>query len=141
MHTLNLIDSEVFMVVASVSDIDWRLGIVAPVTEMTAQAIPINQAIENGTAAAFWSTLLTIGIFLLVALRGTTFLSRQLMRPIQGLVYATQQMADGNLAIWVPQRGAEDCPGSAQQPCRWKPAHPHRPAPLTLCVFALKQRL
>lgn len=96
-HTLETLSGPAFLVVATVPEIDWRLGIMAPVADVTAQAAPVTAAIQAGTTATFWSTLLTIGGFLLLALLGVLMLSRQVTHPIARLVAATQQMAAGDL--------------------------------------------
>ncbi len=107
-RTMELHGQQVFLSIAPVPGIDWRLGIVTPVDEVTAQAATVAAAVQTGTRLTLQSALLTMGAFLLVALFGILLFSYRLTRPITALVKATEHMAAGSLDTRVMPRSLDE---------------------------------
>lgn len=88
---------EIFLATATVGDLGWRLGFVAPIDEVTAQSETVARAIQQGTARTLNSTLATLGVFFVAALVGAVAFSYRLTRPIASLVDGTRTVASGDL--------------------------------------------
>jgi signal transduction histidine kinase/CheY-like chemotaxis protein len=91
-----------FFAYAPLPNLNWSLVIAAPENEVTAQSEAVSTSIRSGTDKTVQSTLLAISAFFLVALIGTTLLSRRLTRPIAALVAGTRRVAVGDLDITIP---------------------------------------
>jgi signal transduction histidine kinase/DNA-binding response OmpR family regulator len=93
---------QMFLAYAPLNNVGWSLGIVAPVNEVTAQSASVGAAIRQGTDDTVRSTLLTMGIFFLLALLSIALLSRRLTQPITALVAGTRAVASGDLNVTIP---------------------------------------
>ncbi len=90
-------EQSMFLATAPVGDLGWRLGVAAPISEVTEQSRTVITAIQDGTASTMRSTLLAIAVSLLLALGGVALFSLHLLRPISALVEGTQKVAAGDL--------------------------------------------
>lgn len=96
-------DEQVFLALTTLPDLGWRLGVVAPIDEVTAESHAVVAAIQDGTGSTIQSTILTMGGFFLIALvSAAIFFNAYLTRPIAGLVAGTQAVAQGNLDMLIP---------------------------------------
>ncbi len=86
---------ESFLITATVGNLGWRLGLVAPVAEVTAESNTVVAAIQQGTAATLNSTIIAMTGFFILALVGAALFSVKITRPIDKLVVGTQRVARG----------------------------------------------
>jgi PAS domain S-box-containing protein len=98
----------VFLSYAPLPNIGWSLALVAPLSEVTAQADRVSTAIRGGTDHTVQLTLLTLGGFFLLALGGMTWISRRLTRPIEALVAGTRLVAAGDLNATLSVTSADE---------------------------------
>jgi signal transduction histidine kinase/DNA-binding response OmpR family regulator len=96
-YTLELAGEEIFLATTKVGDLGWSLGFVAPISEVTVQSETVAAAIQQGTTGTLRSTLVTLGVFFILALLGAVIFSLRLTRPIASLVEGTKTVAAGNL--------------------------------------------
>ena len=92
----------VFLAYAPMPNLGWSLGVVTPLTELTAPA----DAVAAQTAVTATGILrLTVGliaVFFLAALLGVYFTNRRLMRPVAELVKGTETITAGDLNVTIP---------------------------------------
>jgi signal transduction histidine kinase len=96
-QTIEIANKQVFLATVKLGEIGWRLGVVAPIEEVTGQSSTVVAAIQDGTAATVNSTIFAMIGFLILALGGAALFSLRLTRPIAALVQGTQSVASGNL--------------------------------------------
>lgn len=101
-QTLELGGEPVFLAATKLADLDWHLGLVAPIAEVTAESEAVVGAIEQGTAETIRTTTAAMVVFFIFALAGATLFSIRLTRPIATLVTATQAVARGELNTKIP---------------------------------------
>lgn len=97
-----------FLATAPVGDLGWRLGVAAPISEVTEQSKTVVTAIQDGTASTIQSTLLAIAVSLLLALGGVALFSLHLLRPISALVEGTQKVAAGDLTTTIKSQSEDE---------------------------------
>jgi signal transduction histidine kinase len=101
-QTIEIGDKPVFLATSKLGDLNWRLTIVAPIEEVTAQSGTVVAAIQASTASMIQSTILAMIGFLILALGGAALFSVRLTRPIATLVAGTQAVARGDLTTTLP---------------------------------------
>jgi signal transduction histidine kinase/ActR/RegA family two-component response regulator len=101
-QTVTIGDKSLFLATAKLGDLDWRLTIVAPIDEVTAQSGTVVAAIQESTATMIQSTILAMVGFFILALGGAALFSVRLTRPIATLVAGTERVALGDLTTTLP---------------------------------------
>ena len=76
---------------------DWVVAVVAPLAAIQAAAAPVPLI-----TGAF------IALMMLYAALATSYISRFVIRPIRELVTSSRRLADGDLTVQVPVRGADE---------------------------------
>ncbi len=89
--------------------VDWHLGVVAPLAEITAESEAVAAAIQQDAAQTVQSTLLVLAALFLVALLVIATISRRLIvQRVENLAAATEAVAAGDLNVRLtPQSGDE----------------------------------
>jgi signal transduction histidine kinase/CheY-like chemotaxis protein len=106
--TISIDGRDMFLATAVLGDLNWRLGVVAPVDEVTGQSSTVVSAIQQGTSTTMqWMILAMIGFFV-IALGGVALLSVWLTRPIATLVHGTKRVAEGDLSTVLPVQGHDE---------------------------------
>jgi len=94
---------EVFVAYAPLGDVGGSLALVAPISDVTAEAAPVTAAIQHEGNRTVTITLATMAAFFALALAGTAWLNRMvLLQPIAALVRGTRAVADGDLDAPIP---------------------------------------
>jgi signal transduction histidine kinase len=101
-QTVQIGDKPAFLATAKLGDLGWRLTVVAPIDEVTAQSSTVVAAIQDGTAATIRSTILAMTALFILALCGAALFSVRLTRPIAALVARTRAVAGGDLDTTLP---------------------------------------
>ena len=107
-QTTKIGGKSVFMATAKLNDLDWRLTVVAPIDEVTAESNTVAAAIQNGTATTIRSTILAIIGFFILAIFGAAIFSVRMTRPIAVLVAGTQRVARGDLNTTLPITSSDE---------------------------------
>lgn len=76
--------------------INWRLGLLVPVTIATAASRQLVEVVDAGSRRALWGILFWAVILLIVALAAGQVLIRQLTSPIRHMVVVTESIAGGD---------------------------------------------
>ncbi len=96
---------EVIVGYAPVDGLGGSLALVSPVEDIrdAANAAAVTDSIGHEGNVTLRITLVTVAVMYLLAIAGATWLNRRvLLRPIQGLLYATRSVAGGDLSTEVP---------------------------------------
>ncbi len=101
-QTVEIGGKSLFLATAKLGDLNWRLTIVAPIEEVTAQSSTVVAAIQESTASMFQSTILAMIGFFILALGGAALFSVRLTRPIAALVAGTETVARGDISTILP---------------------------------------
>lgn len=107
-QTVEIGEEIVFLATAPLEDLNWRLTVVAPIDEVTAQSGTVATAIQDGTTATIRSTMLAMVGFFILALVGAAIFSARLTRPIASLVAGTQTVANGDLSVTLPITSSDE---------------------------------
>jgi signal transduction histidine kinase len=99
---------QVFLGTAKLGDLGWRLGVVAPIDEVTGQSSTVVAAIQEGVTATVRSTIVAMLAFFVLALGGITLFSLRLTRPIEKLVQGTKAVASGDLSSELQIGGSDE---------------------------------
>src|SRR5262249_36640885 len=85
------------------ANVGWRLGLVAPLGEITAESAALDRAIVTDADATLASTLALMAVVFLLTLLGTAALGRQVLtRPIAALVAGTRAISSGHFDVKIP---------------------------------------
>lgn len=95
-------DVPMFLAYAPLVNLGWNLAIVAPVGEVIAESAHVSDAIADGITAIVRSTLIVMGLTLVLAIAGTALFSRQLTEPIRALAQGTKSVSAGDFNVEVP---------------------------------------
>jgi signal transduction histidine kinase/ActR/RegA family two-component response regulator len=107
-QTVKIGEKPLFLSTAKLGDLNWRLTIVAPIEEVTAQSGTVVAAIQESTASMIQSTILAMVAFFILALGGAALFSVRLTRPIATLVAGTQTVARGDLSTILPVKSNDE---------------------------------
>ncbi|HEX6385451.1 MAG TPA: GAF domain-containing protein [Anaerolineae bacterium] len=99
---VDLGDEPVVIAYAPLPDVGWSLGVVAPTSDIVADAAVVAAEIERDIDGTLRATLLTIAIFALIAMVAAIFVGRSLSRPVTSLVAGTQAITAGDLTVRLP---------------------------------------
>ncbi len=106
--TIEIGNKQEFLATSKLEGLDWRLTVVAPIDEVTAQSGTVVTAIQEGTATTINSTLLAMVGFFILALGSVAFFSLRLTRPIAALVAGTRTVAGGDLNTTLEIRSKDE---------------------------------
>jgi signal transduction histidine kinase/HAMP domain-containing protein len=95
-------DEPVVIAYAPLPDLEWSLGVVAPTSDIVADAATVAAEIERDIDDTLRATLLTIAVFSLVAMVAATFVGRSLTQPVSSLVAGTRAITGGDLTVRLP---------------------------------------
>ena len=83
------------------SDLGWSLGIVVPLSEVTAPANILAAETARNANGILRLTLALVTAFFFASLLGVILTNRRLTRPIADLVQGTAAVADGDLDVYI----------------------------------------
>ncbi len=101
-QSLVLNAQQFFVAYAPLSNVGWSLVLVAPVSEVTAEAQAVTTAITAGSEQTIRQTLLWLGLLAAMALCGGWLLIRRLSLPIFALLQGTRQLAAADFQVLLP---------------------------------------
>ncbi len=107
-RTIEIDNEPMFLATATLDDLNWHLGLVAPIAEVTAQSNTVVTAIQEGTTSTIRTTILAMCVFFIIALGGVTIFSFRFTRPITALVKGTQAVASGDLNTTLHVNGNDE---------------------------------
>ncbi|MCA9872075.1 MAG: HAMP domain-containing protein, partial [Anaerolineales bacterium] len=100
---LNLGGQAMLVTYAPLPEMGWRLLVVAPLNEVTAESQAVSQSIRSDGLATVRNTLLTMSAFFLIATLASVLLSyRALNRPLRRLLDGVRAVTSGSLDVSVP---------------------------------------
>jgi nitrate/nitrite-specific signal transduction histidine kinase len=106
---MDLRDQSVLLAYAWLPAVNWKLGIVAPLAEITAQSAIVADAIQQDATQTVRSTLLVIAAFFFAALLVIAFISRRLIvQRVERLALGTKAIAAGDLNVRIPVSGDDE---------------------------------
>ncbi|MDP9374410.1 MAG: PAS domain S-box protein [Chloroflexota bacterium] len=111
---INLGGRPVFVAYAPLENVGWRLALVAPISEITAQSAAVAAAIGEDAGRTIDTTLATICAIFLLTLLATALVSHRLLtRPIAALVAGTRAIGAGDLGVRLPVTARDELGGLA----------------------------
>lgn len=88
---------------APLPEMGWRLLVMAPLSEVTAESRAVSQSIRSDGLATVRNTLLTMSALFLIATLASVFLTyRAINRPLHRLLDGVRAVTSGNLEVSVP---------------------------------------
>jgi len=100
---------EMFVAYAPMETIGGSLALVAPVDEMTAEAVGVTDSIQSEGNRTVGFIIVMMGLLFLLALGSTAWLNRRiLLVPIEALVSGTRAVAAGNFNASIPVQSKDE---------------------------------
>ena len=98
-----------FVAFAPILEVGGGLGVVAPVSELTAEAAAITAGIDHHADQTMTVVLTSLAVMFALAIVGATYLNRRvLIRPIEALVEGTRAVAQGKLETRIAVTGSDE---------------------------------
>jgi nitrate/nitrite-specific signal transduction histidine kinase len=89
--------------------VNWKLGIVTPLAEITTQSKIVDEAIQQDATKTVRATLILLTIIFLVALFVSAFINNRLIvQRVETLAAGTQAIAAGDFAFRIPVSGDDE---------------------------------